>query len=399
MGRAAKPSRGRFVERMWRPSADYGGGRRHRRPQRIAAFVPDPIADWDPPLTAGVVATIFAADLAIQALDRRAPQVAGLEALARALLRQESVGSSRIEGLRMGQRRLARAASGIGADETARQIVGNVRAMEEAIELASLPRRLALDDILAIHRTLLESTRDAHLAGAVRDEQNWIGGSDLSPANAEFVPPPPEEVPRLLADLVAFLDRDDLPPTLQAAIAHAQFETIHPFADGNGRVGRCLIHVVYRRRGLARAIVPPVSLVLATRGDAYVAGLGAFRFGEEADWIEFFAATVSASVHQAESLADRLATLRHDWLAELGDPRADAAVRTLIDRLPAQPVIDVATAIEIAGVSRPAAARAIDQLVDAGILRALDRRQRNRRWETPDVFALLDDFERDLVER
>jgi Fic family protein len=397
MGAAAEPSRGRFVERTWRPTQDHGGGRRHRRPQRIEAFVPDSIADWDPQLTGGIAATIAAADLAIQELNRHAPHVAGLEALARQLLRQESVGSSRIEGLRMGQRRLARAASGIGADDTARQIVGNVRAMEQAMALAAEPRRLTVQDVVAIHRTLLESTRDAHFAGAIRDEQNWIGGSDLSPANAEFIPPPPEEVHDLLADLVAFLDRDDLPPTLQAAIAHAQFETIHPFADGNGRVGRCLIHVVYRRRGLAPSMVPPVSLMLATRGDRYVGGLSAFRFHDPADWAEFFAATVSASVHQAESLAERLQALRRDWLSELGDPRADASIRTLVDRLPAEPVVDVARAMEIAGVSRPAAARAIDGLVEAGILSPLDRRERNRHWEAPDVFALLDDFERDLT--
>jgi Fic family protein len=359
--------------------------------------VPDPIADWDPALTAGVAATIAEADLAIQELNRHAPQVVGLEALARQLLRQESVGSSRIEGLQMGQRRLARAASGIGADETARQIVGNVRAMEQAIALAAEPRDLTSEDVIDIHRTLLDATRDAHIAGSVRDEQNWIGGSDLSPATAEFIPPPESEVERLIEDLVAFLNRDDLPPTLQAAIAHAQFETIHPFADGNGRVGRCLIHVVYRRRGLAPAIVPPISLVLAARGDAYVAGLGDFRFSDPVGWLEFFAVVVKSSVRRAESLGGRIDRLRTDWLAEIGNPRADASIRTLVERLPAEPVVSVARAMEIAGVSRPAATRAIYRLAEAGILRPLDRRERNRRWEAPDVFVLLDDFERDLA--
>lgn len=397
MPSATKPSRGRYEERLWKPSGNYGGGRRHRRPQRIQAFVPDPIADWDPQLSSVVAATTTEADLAVRELDRRAPAVPGLEALARQLLRQESVGSSRIEGLRMGQRRLARAASGVGADETARQIVGNVAAMERAIALATEPRKLTADDLIDIHRTLLEATRDAHLAGVVRKEQNWIGGSDLSPAGAEFIPPPPEVLGDLLADLVAFLDRDDLSPTLQAAIAHAQFETIHPFADGNGRVGRCLIHVVYRRRALAQSVVPPVSLVLAARGDAYVAGLGDFRFRGAADWLVFFSDAVVASVERARSLAKRIERLREDWLAELGNPRADASIRTLAEQLPAEPIVTVARAMEIAAVSRPAAARAIDGLAEHEILRPLDDRERNRHWEAPEVFALLDEFERDLL--
>jgi len=397
MVKAAQPSRGHLVERIWRPTRDYGGGHKHRRPQRIEAFVPDPIADWDPPLTAGIAATVTEADLAIQELNRQAPQVAGLEQLARQLLRQESVGSSRIEGLQMGQRRLARAASGIGADETARQIVGNIRAMERAIAIAAQPRDLVADDIVDVHRTLLESTRDDHLAGVVRHEQNWIGGSDLSPAGAEFIPPPEDEVDRLIDDLVVFLNRDDVPATLQAAIAHAQFETIHPFVDGNGRVGRCLIHVVYRQRGLAPSIVPPISLVLAARSDAYVAGLGSFRSGDPADWLEFFAVTAIAGVRHAESLGVRLDQLRQDWIDMAGNPRSDSSIRALIERLPAEPVLSVARAMKIADVSRPAAARAVDQLADSTILRPLDARERNRHWEAPAVFALLDDFERELL--
>src|SRR6202023_1686779 len=104
-------------------------------------------------------------------------------------------------------------------------------------------------------------------AGKVRDRQNWIGGASSGPRDAEFIPPPPELVPELLDDLSRFMARDDLPPVAQAAVAHAQFETIHPFADGNGRVGRCLISVVFRRRGLGQRLIPPVSLVLAARRD------------------------------------------------------------------------------------------------------------------------------------
>ncbi len=197
----------------------------------MACFVPEPIAEWDPPLSAATAALIGEADGEVRKLDRDAPGLVGLEALSRQLLRQESVGSSRIEGLAIGQRRLARAAAGVGRDETASQIAGNVAAMERAIELAAELRPLTTDDLLTIHRTLFAGTRDAHLGGHVREEQNWIGGSAFSPAGAEFVPPPPEYVGDLLGDLAVFLNRDDLPVTLQAAIAHAQFETIHSSAS------------------------------------------------------------------------------------------------------------------------------------------------------------------------
>lgn len=196
-------------------------------------------------------APVAEADLEVWDLNRQAPAVDGLDALARQLLRQESVGSSRIEDL----------------------VIGNVRAMERAIALAGEPRPFTRDDVVAIHPTLFEGTHDEWLAGVVREKQNWIGGSAYSPADAAFVPPPPERVESLLDDLATFMNRHDLPVTLQAAIAHAQFETIHPFLDGNGRVGRCLIRVVFRRRDLARTVVPPISLVLATHVDLYIGGL------------------------------------------------------------------------------------------------------------------------------
>jgi len=333
----------------------------------------------------------------VRQLDREAPGLPGLEALSRQLLRQESVGSSRIERLAIGQRRLARAAAGIGRDETASQIAGNVAAMERAIALAAEPRPLTRDDVLAIHRTLFADTRDAPLGGVVREEQNWIGGSAFSPAGAEFVPPPPEYVGELLDDLVAFLDRDDLPVTLQAAIAHAQFETIHPFADGNGRTGRCLIHVVNRRRGLAVNVVPPVSLVLATHSGEYVGGLTEYRYGDPVRWLLFFAAATVKAVDRAHKLARRIEALRDAWLERLGQPRRDASTRTLAEQLAAEPILSVARAAQLAGVSDTAAARAVAALEAAGILRLASKQAWGRRWEAPEVFALLDAFERDLA--
>lgn len=395
MAKAPQPSHGRIEPRVWRPTIDHGAGRRHRVAQTIDCFVPDPIIDWDPTLTASTAALIAEADAEVREFDRQAPDVKGLDALARQLLRQESVGSSRIENLIVGQRRLARAAAG-GAerDATAGLIMGNVRAMERAIALATEPRPLTRDDIVAIHRTLFEGTVDEPLAGVVRQEQNWIGGSSFSPAGAAFVPPPHEYVEELLDDLAAFLNLDDLPVTLQSAIAHAQFETIHPFLDGNGRTGRCLIHVVYRRRGLATSVVPPISLVLATHNRLYIGGLIAYRFGDLKDWLLLFAASTVKAVDRAHDLAQRVDVLREEWLERVGRPRSHASSRALLDQLAAEPILTVARAAELAGVSETAAASALDALERARILKRTSQQRWGRRWEAPEVFELLDAFER-----
>src|SRR6185503_1455836 len=150
-----------------------------------------------------------------------------------------------------------------------RSVLGNVRAMDEAIRLAAGQARLTVDTICRIHARLFQGTADARLAGVLRDRQNWIGGRADNPYRADFVPVPEDRVRPLLDDLCKFIERDDLPALAQAAIAHAQFETIHPFEDGNGRVGRCLIHYVLRKRALATSFVPPISAVLAANGRTY----------------------------------------------------------------------------------------------------------------------------------
>jgi Fic family protein len=397
VSRPLQPSRGRLERRTWRPSQDYGGGHRHRRAQAIDCYVPDPVAEWDPPLTAATASILAEADAAVRDLNRDAPEFRGLEALSRQLLRQESIASSRIEGLVMGQRRLARVAAGAGGDDTALQIVGNIRAMEQAIALAAEPREVTLDDLRAVHQTLLRGPRDEHLGGVVRTEQNWIGGSVFSPAGAEFIPPPEDYVGALLDDLIAFVNRDDLPVVLHAAVAHAQFETIHPFADGNGRAGRCLIHVIYRRRGLAPTVVPPVSLVLATRSAEYIGGLEEYRFRDAIEWLVFFSVAMIAAARKARGLATRIQDLTDEWLERLGNPRSDASARRIVERLAAEPIITVARAAELAGVSNTAADNAVNQLQAAGILQHLNEQHWGRRWEAPDVFKLLDEFERELA--
>ena len=269
---------------------------------RYQAFVPDPIGAWDRPLAGRAAEAVAVATAALGAL-----QGAGvghdLETLATPLLRSEALGSSFIEGLRASNKRLALAAyEPRAADGTARAVLGNVRAMERAVEIGTERRPFQLDDLLDIHRTLLEDTSEDRYGGIIRQDQNWIGGRGLSPADATFVPPPENRVTALLEDLVEFLDLDDLPAVAQAAVAHAQFETIHPFGDGNGRAGRCLIHVVLRRRGVTPFFVPPISVVLATNARRYIGGLTDFRDGRVDDWIGAFSDAVTSAAQATHRL-------------------------------------------------------------------------------------------------
>src|SRR6266496_6004418 len=249
----------RYETRSWPADPAAPGGRAERRAFRYRAFIPDPVAGLDLALPSNVAAAVSSAERVVDALNRNPPRMVSLEVLARRLLRAESVASSQIEGLVLSHRRLARAEAEEpdARDDTARSVLGNVTAMEQGVALGSSARPLRLSDILALHRVLMLATTTPEIAGELRERQNWIGGNAYNPGRADFVPPPPELVKELLRDLVAFANRTDLPPVVQAAVAHAQFETIHPFADGNGRVGRALIHVVLRRRGLARCTSHP----------------------------------------------------------------------------------------------------------------------------------------------
>ena len=252
----------RFEERIWEP--DFAGlTRRDRRPCRYSVYLPDLLSDRRFTFDGDVAADVADAEADLVRLNGAVGALADTEGLARLLLRAESVASSRIEGLVVGGRRLLRAdaARQLGEairDVTAAEVLANIDAMVWGVDAVESGGPITLDILLEIHRRLLEGTRLEEHGGRIRTEQNWIGGSGYNPCSAAFVPPPPEDVPALLDDLISFCNDDGLPALAQAAIAYAQFETIHPFVDGNGRAGRVLIHLALRRRGIAARFLPVV---------------------------------------------------------------------------------------------------------------------------------------------
>ncbi|MDD9995293.1 MAG: Fic family protein, partial [Dehalococcoidia bacterium] len=218
-------------KRRWDAHAA-GPTRRDRRPCDYAVYWPDALAGRNFVLDGDVAADVADAEAAIVRLDTTASALADTEALARLLLRAECVASSRIEGLEVGGRRLlhADAERQLGEeprDVTAAEVLNNIDAMIWGVRAVDIGGPITLDILLELHRRLLSGTRLEEHGGRIRTEQNWIGGSDYNPCSAEFVPPPPEAVASLLKDLFAFCKDDSHPPLAQAAVAQAQFETIH----------------------------------------------------------------------------------------------------------------------------------------------------------------------------
>src|SRR4029077_802647 len=225
------------------------GGRVAREGFYYEAFAAWKIARAEPTLSTDTIQDLVRAESAVRRLNEDPPRSGPLEALTHQLLRSEAVASSRIEGLELSHKHLAEAAfDPTLASANAASVLGNVRAMQEALRLGSGSARVTPDPLLKIHARLFKGPRDERIAGRLRTSQNWIGHRD-NPYRASFIPVPEDDVPRLLEDLLAFMARTDVTPVAQAALAHAQFETIHPFEDGNGRVGRILIHLILRRRG------------------------------------------------------------------------------------------------------------------------------------------------------
>jgi Fic family protein len=401
-----------LLRRRWTSSFE-GMSRRDRQGCDYDVYLPDPLAGWDLAIPADLVADLTDAEAAIRQLNTSTTSHVSLEGLARFLLRAESVASSKIEGLEAGPRRLldaeiVLALGGHAADRIAVEVLANVAAMEAAVELGSTRDTITLDDLLGIHRILMERFSTPHIGGVVRTVQNWIGGSGYNPCSAVFVPPPPESLDALLHDLLDYVNGDDHPALVQAAIAHAQFETIHPFADGNGRTGRALVHVILRRRSLAPRFVPPISLVLATWASEYIGGLTAYRHVGAADsaerstgastWLRTFATAAHRSCNDAEAYAERIEMLDTQWRAQLGRVRTNSAAELILDLLPGVPVITVESAARLIGRSEMRTGEAINRLEAAGILRQRNvARKRYRVFEAANVVDVFSGLERALA--
>lgn len=386
---------GIWLKQTWQYNPVLDAPPKYRRACHYDAFVPEPLATLPVQLPAVVAGLVSDAELALSGLNGARDGV--LAPLARLLLRTESIASSKVEGMQIGVREMARAEAqadtGVAPSPTALELIDNINAMELAVGQGAEVERFGVQEIVAIHTRLMQHAPNKHLAGRVRSQQNWIGGNDYNPCGADFVPPPPGEVGRLLEDLCGAINDDLLSPLVQAALVHAQFETIHPFEDGNGRTGRALVQVILRRRALAPYFLPPISVVLAAAKSRYIEGLTAFRGDGVVVWIEHFAAATGRAARLATAYIDAVHDLRDSWRARLvasgHAPRAGAAAWALIDALPAHPIITAPVATVATGRVKTAIYDAIEQLVAAQILVPVSESKRNRSWEATGLLDLI----------
>lgn len=381
------PSVGKDVPRTWTPSSD----RRVPRTDRSVMFepsLPSAIAQRTVRLAPATLATVEQAAIALARADAHGGPATV------ALLRSESAASSKVEHIEANQRYIARALAGLPTRQrAAKEVAANLDALQAALDAADRPVTPAtIDDI---HRRLLP---EEDWSGEIRSEQNWIGGSDHSPRDARYIPPDPNRVAPLIEDLVAFMNREDIPVVAHAGIVHAQFEVIHPYADGNGRVGRALTHLVLRHRGVTTISIAPLSIAFLGHGDTYLDSLRVYERGDIDGYLMFFAECCRTAAAASVRLADTMMELVGEWqtIPAVSRTRSDSVLHRIVPDLPTYPVIDAAAVSQRYGVSRRAAGTALDTLEGAQILNRTTAARNHQIYEAHEVFAAIEDIERDV---
>ncbi|UPT73968.1 MAG: Fic family protein [Elusimicrobiota bacterium] len=354
------------------------------------SFVPHPLpprieVDWE------LAATLDRATRALAELAGSGPSLKNANLLIRPFVKREAVYSSRIEGTRSGYEDLVlfEGAEVVQTDDV-REIANYVRALDLGIErIQSLPIGARL--IGEMHAVLLKDVRgNDKRPGQIRTEQNWIGSRQIE--TARYVPPPREEMMRGLGDLERYVNTDaTLPPLVKIALTHYQFEALHPFLDGNGRIGRILITLMLMSEGL----LPSPLLFLSayfdrTRDEYYDRLLDVSRHGAWKEWTAYFLAGVTEQARDASDRARRLTELREEYMAAVSGPRTSILLHKLIDHLFAQPMVTAGYVKKILAITPASAQKHVDRLVREGILREVTGRQRNRIFSADAVLAIVD---------
>ena len=326
-------------------------------------------------------------------------------------MRSEAISSSRIEGIapnvdKVILAELAQEEDVRGFKESAEAVARNLTVLRSIEKSFASESTISVELLEKFQAELLGDTPS--IPRGLRKMQNWIGGSNRTPIGAEFIPPPHEQVRELVEDLCVFLDSASHGVLIQAAIAHAQFETIHPFADGNGRVGRAIIHGVLLRRGLTQQTILPISLVLGTWSRRYMDGLSAFRQDNLSAWLEVFLDAAAEAVRQATLIAAKLEEIHSDWIDRVEETRrsdgkqralrSDSIEFKLLQGLPAHPIVTTKTVQRLYGVSPSIARKALERLQEAGLLRTkVIAKRGGLGYYADDILDLLNQADRQLA--
>jgi Fic family protein len=370
-------------------------GRLLRISEGVEAFVPDPLPRRLP--VEGHIDLLLEANWRLGELSGVGTTLVSPWLLVHPFLRREAVASSRIEGTRtsLGDLFAYEAAPAEDAEPPdVREVHNYVRAHDHAVvRLGQIPLCLRL--VREIHGILLEEVRGVGPRGDFRRVQNWIGAGDRPIEEARFVPAPPDRLPDLLADLERFLHEDHgMHPLLMAPLVHYQFETIHPFADGNGRVGRLLLTLLLRAKGLLTFPLLYLSAYFEERREEYYDRLLAVsRSGAFGEWIDFFLRGVIAQAADATRRSAAIRDLRDEYHRTIETARSSALLPRLVDLLFETPAITVPRVAERLGITWPGANGLVKRLIHLGIVEEATSRKRNRVYIAR---GILDAIERPL---
>jgi Fic family protein len=368
-------------------------GRRIRSPGGYWAYVPAPLP---PPIewSAELAATLSAADRAVGRLAGEGRRLPNPHLLIRPFVRREAVLSSRIEGTQATLGELLAAEAGAAVERSPadlHEVANYVVALEYGVErLRSLP--LSLQLVRELHEKLMRGVRgDTATPGEFRRTQNWIGSAGCTLADATFVPPPPDRLMECLGAWEQFLHDDSLPPLVHAALVHSQFEAIHPFLDGNGRVGRLLITLLL----IARQLLPSPLLYLsawfdAARDEYYTRLLAVTERGEWEQWLGYFLAGTAAQAEDALARIQRIDELLAQWRGELTTAPSRSPDRAL-DLFVENPFWTVNKLADRLGVAFTTAQRAIGRLTSAGIVELAGEAKRNRVYCARAILEVLEE--------
>lgn len=363
---------------------------------RYEVFVPDPL----PPAVAmdeELVLLVAQATDAIARLDGVTQVLPNPDLFVAMYMKKEALLSSQIEGTQASLRGVLEFEADLRPSENineVREVINYLKAMGHGLEAITF-RPFSLELLNQIHRFLIAGTRGASLRpGQVRDVQNWVGTAGTTIREARFVPPPPELVVPLLEDLIAFIgESDHMPPLVKAAVVHAQFETIHPYLDGNGRMGRLLITFLLCQRSVLDQPVLYLSHYLRRHQQEYYRLLNEVRFaGAWEAWLRFFLAGVCAVSNDAIETAKRIIALRSTLTNRLVEHRIGGvhAVR-LVDYAFAHPILTSSRVAEALGVSRQTAHTLVQRFEAAGILAEITGQQRHRQYQFTEYLAIIEE--------
>ena len=368
-------------------------GRKIRCPQGYVAFIPNPLPpklNWKPDL----VHTLSEADLKVGRLAGEGRRLPNPHLLIRPFVRREAVLSSRIEGTQTTLGELLAAEAGAVVDRSPddlREVANYVVALEYGIKrLKKLPLSLRL--IRELHQKLMTGVRGSHAApGEFRKTQNWIGIPGSTLVNATYIPPPPSELVSCLSEWEKFLHDRSLPPLAQVALLHYQFEAIHPFLDGNGRVGRLLITLFL----VERSILPTPLLYLsaffeATRRDYYDALLMVSQKGEWERWLQYFLGGVARQAEDALGRAERINRQLNEWRQVIAGVSSKTPSK-LVDLLGANPYLTVKKVAQQLNVAFTTAQRAVEKLEKFSIVQKTSHARRDRVYCAKTLLDILEE--------